>query len=64
MLGGSFANLSQTQPDFGGLRSNNGHDRYLTVRQGNYSNFDLYIRVGIPMNQAYSFRSVSILGYV
>ena len=61
-----FATNSYTTPNIGGLdtsKPNNVIDRYLTIRQGNYNNLDLYIRIGIPMNVANSFRGVSILNY-
>ena len=61
-----FATNSYTTTNIGGLdtsKPNNVTDRYLTIRQGNYNNLDLYIRVGIPMNVANSFRGVSILNY-
>lgn len=58
---------SWNTPDYPGLNTtsytNTVTDRYLTIRQGNYSNLDLYIRVGIPMNAAYAFRRVSIFNY-
>ena len=50
-------------PGIDTTKANSVSDRYLLVRPGNYSNFDLYIRVGIPMNQSYSFKYVSIFGY-
>ena len=60
----SFDTQSWQQPNFGALASNNGQDRYLTVRSGNYGFFDLYIRIGIPMNLNASFRRVFIFSYI
>jgi hypothetical protein len=58
---------SWNTPNYPGLNTtsytNTVSDRYLTIRQANYNTLDFYIRVGIPMNAAYSFRGVSIFAY-
>jgi len=58
---------SWNTPTYPGLNTtsytNTVSNRYLTIRQGNYNNMDIYIRVGIPMNAAYAFKGISILGF-
>ena len=62
-----FDTNSWSTPGTGGLNTggptNTLTNRYLTIRQDAYNFFDMYIRIGIPMNLACSFRSVSIISY-
>jgi hypothetical protein len=62
-----FDENSYTTPGTTGLNTagftNTATDRYLAIRQDTYNLFDLYIRIGIPMNEPYSFKSISIISY-